>query len=371
MSNVKLQIFRLRKSKGISQKELADYLNVSAQTVSKWENGICMPDISLLPEIAGYFQVSVDEILGLTLSSEEYIPSKTHTKEYWGERLEYMKRTRDTFWNVDYMEHLVNHVWCIHEPVNVLEFGCGYGFLASLLMPLLPEGSTYTGIDQSEALIEEAKVFLKDSSFPISLINGDFYEYSISKKYDICIAQVVLRHVNEPEKVLQLMYRSVKKDGMVICIDVNREIEADGLYVDGMDYSLLCEEGGMRKLWQKELAYQGRDYAIGMRIPFYMQKIGLRDVDIRMNDRVNFTHPNLKDYEKIVEDFMISNELDKISGKKEEENTIDFFMNHGMERAEAEQCYRRKEMKGDYFREHKEKITYLQLHGFLISYGWR
>ncbi len=251
MSKVKLQIFRLRKSKGISQKELADYLNVSAQTVSKWENGICMPDISLLPEIAEYFQVSVDEILGLTLSNEEYIPSQTHTEEYWGERLDYLRRTRDTFWNVDYMEHLVNDVWCIHEPVKVLEFGCGYGFLASLLMPLLPEGSTYSGIEQSKVLIEEAEAFLQGSSFPVSLINDDFYEHSISKKYDICITQVVLRHVNEPERVLQLMHQSVKKDGMVICIDVNREIEADGLYVEGMDYFQLCEGNGMRKLWKK------------------------------------------------------------------------------------------------------------------------
>lgn len=108
-----------------------------------------------------------------------------------------------------------------------------------------------------------------------------------------------------------------------------------------------------------------------MRLPFYMQKTGLRNVDVRMNDRVNFTHPDLKDYKKIVEDFMISNELDKNIEKKEEENTIDFFMNHGMERAEAEQCCHRKVMKGEYFRKHQEGISYLQLHGFLISYGWK
>ncbi len=371
MSDIKLQIFKLRKSKGVSQKELADYLSVSGQTVSKWENGICMPDIALLPELAEYFQVSVDELLGLKLPKEEYIPSQTHTKEYWGERLDYLKRTRDTFWNVDYLEHLVNEVWCVKEPVDVLDFGCGYGFLGSLLMPLLPEGSTYTGIEQSETLLEEAEKFLEGSSFAVSLLKGDFYEYPIPKKYDICIAQVVLRHVNTPERVLQLMYQSAKRDGMVICIDVNREMEADGLYISGMDYSMLCESGEMRKVWQKELTCQGRDYAIGMRLPFYMQNMGLRDVGIRMNDRVSFIYPGLDNHHKIVEDFMVSEELEQVPERQAKEKKTELLMNHGMEQAEAEKYCIRQDMMGTYFREHKEEIAYLQLRGLLISYGWK
>lgn len=54
----------LRKKAGITQDELAAFLGVTKASVSKWENEQSMPDILLLPEIATYFDVSVDELLG-------------------------------------------------------------------------------------------------------------------------------------------------------------------------------------------------------------------------------------------------------------------------------------------------------------------
>lgn len=57
-------IVKLRKQKGITQDELASFLGVTKASVSKWENGQSMPDIMLLPEIATYFDVTVDELLG-------------------------------------------------------------------------------------------------------------------------------------------------------------------------------------------------------------------------------------------------------------------------------------------------------------------
>lgn len=57
-------IMHLRKQKGITQDEVAAFLGVTKASVSKWENGQSMPDIMLLPEIATYFGVTVDELLG-------------------------------------------------------------------------------------------------------------------------------------------------------------------------------------------------------------------------------------------------------------------------------------------------------------------
>ena len=54
---------RLRKDKNISQEKLAQYHNVSFQAVSKWENSTTCPDISLLPDIARFFGITVDELL--------------------------------------------------------------------------------------------------------------------------------------------------------------------------------------------------------------------------------------------------------------------------------------------------------------------
>lgn len=54
----------LRKQKKITQEELAEIFGVSSQSVSKWELGINCPDITMLPKIADYYRVSIDELLG-------------------------------------------------------------------------------------------------------------------------------------------------------------------------------------------------------------------------------------------------------------------------------------------------------------------
>lgn len=60
----------LRKEKGITQEKLAEVLGVSGRTVSRWETGSNMPDISLLVEIAEFFDVSIPEIINGERKSE-------------------------------------------------------------------------------------------------------------------------------------------------------------------------------------------------------------------------------------------------------------------------------------------------------------
>ena len=54
----------LRRKKGVTQEELAEFIGVTKASVSKWENGQSMPDIILLPQLAAYYDVSVDALLG-------------------------------------------------------------------------------------------------------------------------------------------------------------------------------------------------------------------------------------------------------------------------------------------------------------------
>lgn len=85
MEHMKLhgQIFVLRKSMGVTQEELARVLGVTNQAVSKWESAQCSPDIQLLPDIADYFGVSVDELMG-----HETPVSKNRVGNIAGEHLE-------------------------------------------------------------------------------------------------------------------------------------------------------------------------------------------------------------------------------------------------------------------------------------------
>lgn len=55
----------LRKEKDYSQEYLAEKLGVTRQTISKWENGTAMPDLKKLIELADFFEVSMDDLLGL------------------------------------------------------------------------------------------------------------------------------------------------------------------------------------------------------------------------------------------------------------------------------------------------------------------
>ena len=61
------KIKSLRKQKNISQEIFANYLGVSFQAVSKWENGNTMPDVTMIPAIASFFGVSTDELFDFNL----------------------------------------------------------------------------------------------------------------------------------------------------------------------------------------------------------------------------------------------------------------------------------------------------------------
>jgi len=62
---------KYRTNRELTQEQLADVLGVSAQAVSRWENGSTYPDITLLPTIAGYFDISIDEIIGFDNTRKE------------------------------------------------------------------------------------------------------------------------------------------------------------------------------------------------------------------------------------------------------------------------------------------------------------
>ena len=59
------EIRRLREDRGITQEALAEVLNVTAQSVSKWERGTSMPDVQMLPQIAVYFGVTIDQLFDI------------------------------------------------------------------------------------------------------------------------------------------------------------------------------------------------------------------------------------------------------------------------------------------------------------------
>lgn len=369
MTTVKLKIAELRKDKGIGQQDLAEVLGVSFQSVSKWENGITMPDITLLPSIAEYFDISVDELLGLKpLRNQVYIPRNTDKRNSWNGKINKLHQSRKYFWNNDYLKFLVENVWNIKLPIDIIDFRCGDGYLGMKLLELLPKGSTYTGID-NEYFVNEAKVKFDNAELNVNFIVSDMYSFETNKKYDMAICQAGLRHMNKPMEALANMVASVKKNGLIICVEINREFENNGLYIEGINYDYLCTTFDFHKLWKKELECEGRDYAIGMRIPFYMQKLGLHDIDIRMDDKVMYVNPDMEDYEEKVQDFIELNEWDKSINISDKENLIEIFMNRGIERADAEAYIEMQTKIKEYFSNTENRKSFLKVQGLLITSG--
>lgn len=106
------KIKALRLAKDIKQEKLAEYLGVSFQAVSKWETGASVPDISLLPNIAIFFGVTIDELFRISDETEfERIENA-----FWQQR----RIAPETF---EYFKGFLEGV-IQNEPKNVRAYSC-------------------------------------------------------------------------------------------------------------------------------------------------------------------------------------------------------------------------------------------------------
>jgi 2-polyprenyl-3-methyl-5-hydroxy-6-metoxy-1,4-benzoquinol methylase len=138
---------------------------------------------------------------------------------YWNSKIDYLSKTRGLYYNDDYLEFLVRTVWKIDTPVQILDFGCGYGFLGSKLLPMLSEGSKYTGVDAGYKLIDHARDIFQDTPFETEFLLGDVQEMKFEQKFDIVICHAFLLHVANPKFVLQKMIDCLVDRGRIICFE--------------------------------------------------------------------------------------------------------------------------------------------------------
>ncbi|HDR8112256.1 TPA: class I SAM-dependent methyltransferase [Bacillus cereus] len=216
----------------------------------------------------------------------------------WNSKLAYLKNTRDLYYNSDYVSFLVNSVWKISEPVHVVDYGCGYGYLGLLLMPLLPEGSKYTGIDSGETLLAEARELFRSLPYESEFLEGDAIEIELNDTYDIAICHAFLLHMSSSKTMLQKMIHSVKSGGKIICFEPHWISNMSSYTLDGENQSEIIQLGILQNLFESDTQRSGKDGNIGMKIPIYLSELGVKNIECRVSDKVNFLDSNMHHNDK-------------------------------------------------------------------------
>ncbi|SDX20718.1 bifunctional 2-polyprenyl-6-hydroxyphenol methylase/3-demethylubiquinol 3-O-methyltransferase UbiG [Paenibacillus sp. CF384] len=253
---------------------------------------------------------------------------------YWDEQIAYLKRSASLYYNDDYIQFLIERVWKIDSPVNIIDYGCGFGHLGLRLMPLLPSGSTYSGIDAGSKLIDHARALFNEAPYDTEFMNGDFLTYKFEKKYDIALCHAVLLHMTDPMQLLRKMIDCVKKDGKIITFEPHWNGNHAGFYLEGVDQSRIMPLGLLQELFERDVKCTGKDGNIGAKLPLYFNQLGLRQVECRVSDRVNVLDPTVDDQNR-AERY----EAMRFSDPGERETYIRNLLLRGMQLDEAERQY--------------------------------
>ena len=184
--NIGAVILKKRKEKGITQDELAEFIGVSKAAVSKWETDQSYPDIVLLPGLASYFNVSIDELIG-------YLPQMTERdikKTY--------RRLIENFSNKPF-DIVIKECRAISEKY----YSC-FKLIFRIALLYINHHMLAPDKESAEALLKEAiNLFNR-----IKLESGDV---RLSKEAN-SLEAVCHIMLNEPDKVLELLESSLEPE---------------------------------------------------------------------------------------------------------------------------------------------------------------
>jgi ubiquinone/menaquinone biosynthesis C-methylase UbiE len=208
---------------------------------------------------------------------------------------------RRFIWHQDTIEKLAN--WLeLRDGMTAIDVGCGLGYLGYTFWPYFGKNGKYFGVDISEKLLEDAKEASKTwaNEGETKFLYGDAYKLPFEDNFaDWVMCQTLLMHLEKPEAALAEMVRVTKPGGLIMCnepdnlstslensytslpeLDIDEELLVKKAYI-------LCNKGSIKL---------GRgDESIGNRVGVMMKKLGLVEVDVRMNDKVIFLYPPYDD----------------------------------------------------------------------------
>ena len=288
----------------------------------------------------------------------------------WDDKFDYLKLTRSLYLNIDYLQFLVEKVWKITTKVDVVDFGCGYGYLGLALMPLLPEGSTYTGVDISEELINKGREIFKTVPFDYRFILSS--ANSVPEKdntFDIAICNSVLMHIPDPDSVLTEMKRITKNDGMIISCESNWNAVNALMYIDGIKKSKITDLGFLQALFERVHEKTKTDGNIGMKMPVIMARNNIKNIQARISDavRIVLADENNEEQDSIYASLQ-SDGFGTELNAEQKAGKINWFMELGFSREEATE-YLEKEIKLNEIFQNRSELNMVYAAAMTFCFG--
>lgn len=217
-----------------------------------------------------------------------------YAEGYWDAGDEYLHNCYLLQHNDDYLGFLVRQVWQLEQPCRLVEFGCGTGKMGLKLLPLLPQGSTYTGFDQSAALLVKALEVWKNYPWQPAFYQGCIYHAPFrNNAFDIALTHTVLMHVPNVDKVLQEMVRVTRDGGMCISCEANRNAHTALLHIEEINNQEQVPLDLFQTMNAAIRRKTGVDHNIGVKMPVLMHKAGLVNIQARISDAVRPLMPPL------------------------------------------------------------------------------
>jgi ubiquinone/menaquinone biosynthesis C-methylase UbiE len=293
--------------------------------------------------------------------------------DYWDDKADLLRASRALFHNEDYWRFLVREVWRIGPgPQRIADFGCGAGWCGLWLLPMLPAGSRYAGLDRSGPLLQRGREAFAATPYTAELVQAVATAAPFpDDSFDIAIAHTVLMHLPDAAAGLAEMIRVTRPGGLVIACDASQTAINALIHV----HETHEQEHAPLSLFQAMHAYRRRttgvDRNLGMKTPVLMRQAGLVGVAARISDAVRTSFPPLDTPEKRAQfDAICDGGLGVVP---EDEaafaRTVADLVSLGMSEADAAAELRR-EIANDY--RHRGAGYHIVQPGLLtISYGWK
>lgn len=187
------RIRSFRTQRGLKQAELAEILGVRYQTVSKWELGVTLPDISLLPALADCFCVSLDELFGRNIccdvtrleTDEKEFLLKTYSQVYGPDAGPWNLSVPNKYLEYRFADFFEKH-FAVGHGQSICNIGIGAGEWDRYLSYQL-KGGTLTSVDKLDVACRqlEKRLIAEKNPNKVEVVCMDVMDWTPQRKFDV------------------------------------------------------------------------------------------------------------------------------------------------------------------------------------------